>query len=472
MNIKLSGNIENYSNFIFFVYKGQDLYDLVLAHLNIELKNNYDFEGKHKETLFIMEYNITIILIGLGNPTKIDYEKIRQSSSIGYDIVCKKKIRNIMLFPSCNIEFIIRQLEGFYLTSYKFEKYKSKKDNYKVNLTLFIKNINKNNYNRISNTLNVIQSVKLVRDLGNEPANKLNPDSFCNIIDNIGKESGFSVDILNTDIIRKLKMNLLDSVSLGSKYGSKLVIIRNNVNLKEKPIIFIGKGVTFDSGGISIKPSRNMYEMKGDMLGAGTVLGIITAATKNKINKNIIGIIPIAENMPGRNATRPGDIITSMSGKTVEIRNTDAEGRLMLADAITFSYRFNPGMIIDLATLTGSQAHLSCEIFSNVLGNCKYLIKKIIKSGNRTNEKVVELPLFPEFKEMTKSNVADIKNAEFGCRSGCILAASFLSNFIKNVRWLHLDIAGPTTFKTKKFYIPSGTTGYGVRLFIDFLNTI
>ena len=321
--------------------------------------------------------------------------------------------------------------------------------------------------------MNILESVHLVRDLGNEPANKLNPESFCSIIKNLGKMSGFSVKILDTETIKKIGMNLLDSVSNGSKYGSKLAIISNNVNVNDNPIVFIGKGVTFDSGGISIKPSKNMYEMKGDMLGAATVLGIVNAATLNNIQKNIIGLIPIAENMPGLNATRPGDVITSLSGKTVEIMNTDAEGRLMLADTITFSYSLKPKLIIDLATLTGSQANLSCEIFSNILGNSNSYIKKFIQSGKNTNERVVELPIFPEFKEMTKSSTADIKNAEYGCRSGCILAAAFLSNFtLKNVPWVHFDIAGPTTFKKKKYYIPSGTTGYGVRLCMDFLNNM
>jgi len=473
MNIKLTNQLHECNNYIFFLFSEQNFNHEIYNVLKLNLKNKYNFQGCYEETLIIREFNLNILLVGMGKVSKINREKIRKTASLSYNIAYTNKFKNIILVPINNFHAISNHIEGFYLSSYKFLKYKSKKNPRTVNLTIFSKKINNRLVQKINGTLNILESVHLVRDLGNEPANKLNPISFCNIIKNLGKKSGFLVKILDTETIKKLGMNLLDSVSNGSKYGSKLAIISNNINVNTNPIVFIGKGVTFDSGGISIKPSKNMYEMKGDMLGAATVLGVVNAATLNKIQKNIIGLIPIAENMPGLNATRPGDVITSMSGKTVEIMNTDAEGRLMLADTLTYAYSLKPKLIIDLATLTGSQANLSCEIFSNILGNSNYYIKKFIQSGKNTNEKVVELPIFPEFKEMTKSSIADIKNAEYGCRSGCILAAAFLSNFtLKNVPWIHFDIAGPTTSKKKKYYIPEGTTGYGVRLCLDFLSHI
>ena len=307
-----------------------------------------------------------------------------------------------------------------------------------------------------------------------------------------GKQSGFKVKVFDEKKLRKMGMNTLLSVSDGSKYPGYLVEItlpksikskkvikirknnkkgggkkslKNNKSKKDKYVL-VGKGITFDSGGISLKGPNNMGEMKTDMLGSATVLGIMDYLAQIKSNKNVIGLLAIAENMPSKDATRPGDVVTSYSGKTVEILNTDAEGRLVLSDSLTYAQEIGGNKIIDLATLTGQQESVSCSLFGSVMSNNKEFSDKLIEVGDIVNERLSELPLYQEFKDQTKSDIADVKNDEFGCRASTIHGGAFLWNFIEDkTDWCHLDIAGPSRAK-------DNTTGFGVRLITSYLEKI
>lgn len=332
--------------------------------------------------------------------------------------------------------------------------------------TLYVYLPKKNN--DVTEVNHINDSIDMVKDLGNEPANILNPDSFIEFIKKRGKQTGFKVEILDEPKLKSLKMNSLISVAQGSKHNAKMAIITYK-NSNAKPTVIVGKGITFDTGGNSLKGSRGMYEMKTDMLGAATTLGIIDLVTKLKLKKHVIGLLPIAENMPGRHATRPGDIVKSMSGKTIEIMNTDAEGRLIMADALTYAHRYKPNLIIDIATLTGQQRSVSCGLFTTIMGNDEKIIDKFRHSGDKTDDRVWPMPLYPEFIEYTRSDVADIKNAEYSCRSSTILAGAFLSHFISNQKWIHLDIAGPSYIEKSIGYYKKGTTGAGLRLVLDYI---
>jgi len=327
--------------------------------------------------------------------------------------------------------------------------------------------VSENHIKKLNECVILSGSVNLVKDLGNLPGNILTPPKFVKIITNLGKISGFNVTILGHKTLRKMGMNTLLSVSQGSRYSGYLVKIQPKkcltISKKEKPVVLVGKGITFDSGGTSIKRPRDMIDMKTDMLGAATILGAINHLSKMGSNKNVIGLLAIAENMPGKFASRPGDIVKSYSGKTVEIVDTDAEGRLVMADAIAYAHTFKPKLIMDIAGLTGQQDSLSEGLFASIMGNNIKKNSELLKMGEKVNERLVELPLYPENVEQTKSEIADVKNYNYKYKNGIIYAGAFLSNFVEEGQdWIHMDIAGPEKNKDT-------STGFGVRLLVDYL---
>jgi len=272
------------------------------------------------------------------------------------------------------------------------------------------------------------------------------------------------IDIFDEKKMKSLKMGSFLSVSKGSKEPAKLITIKYLPVKNKDPIVLVGKGITFDTGGISIKPSAAMDEMKFDMSGAASVIGTLQACAEMKIKTNIIGVLACAENMPGSNASRPGDVVTSMSGLTVEILNTDAEGRLVLCDALTYAKKFNPKYMIDMATLTGACAVALGKYPSGLFTNNQKLADLIKKSGDRTGDRVWQLPLYDDYFDEIKTNFADIQNIG-GRYGGAITAAAFLAKFTEGIKWAHLDIAG-TAWDTGKI---KGSTGRPVNLLTDFI---
>jgi leucyl aminopeptidase len=307
--------------------------------------------------------------------------------------------------------------------------------------------------------------VSLAKDLGNLPGNVCTPTYLAGQARELAKRYRMKLKVLETADMKKLGMGSLLSVARGSAEPPKLIVLEYHGGPKnQKPVALVGKGVTFDTGGISLKPAGEMDEMKFDMSGAGSVLGTLKAMGEMRLPINVVGIIPATENMPGSRATKPGDIVKSMSGQTVEILNTDAEGRLILCDALTYAERYQPSAVIDIATLTGAcviaLGHVVCGLFANDEG----LAQEVLAAGETAQDRAWRLPLHEEYQEQLKSNFADFANIG-GRPAGAVTAACYLSRFTKNFKWVHLDVAG-TAWKSGK---EKGSTGRPVPLLTQFL---
>ena len=308
--------------------------------------------------------------------------------------------------------------------------------------------------------------VKLARDLANRPSNICTPSHLAMQAQQLAKiYKNLKVNIISEANIKKLGMNSLLSVSAGSAEPPKLIILKyRGVKKDKKPIVLVGKGVTFDTGGISIKPAQSMDEMKYDMCGAATVLGTLSAVSEMKLPVNVVGVMPATENMPSGTATKPGDIFTSLSGQTIEVLNTDAEGRLILCDALTYSERFNPDVVIDIATLTGACVIALGKHATGLLSNHNPLANDLLSAGEYSGDRVWQLPLWEEYQSQLESPFADIANIG-GSEASTITAACFLSRFTKKYRWAHLDIAGTAWISGSK----KGATGRPVRLLVQYI---
>jgi len=307
--------------------------------------------------------------------------------------------------------------------------------------------------------------VELAKNLGNLPANLCTPSFLAEEAKNLAKDYGLAVEVLERADMEKLGMNTLLSVARGSHEPPKFIVLRHAGGAAgSKPVVLVGKGVTFDTGGISLKPGAEMDEMKYDMCGAASVLGTMKAAAIMALPLNLIGVIPATENMPGGAATKPGDIITSMSGQTVEILNTDAEGRLILCDALTYVERFDPDCVVDIATLTGACVIALGNVASGLFCNDSALTEELLRAGVEAQDRAWQLPLWDDYQDQLKSNFADMANIG-GRAGGSITAACFLSRFTKKYTWAHVDIAG-TAWRSGK---EKGATGRPVPLLAHFL---
>jgi len=364
-------------------------------------------------------------------------------------------------------------IEGFVLGNYDFEKYITKKKTNKILTITFISNYTVQLKKAIRNTKDVTDGVNFAKDLQNEPGNKLTPHEFAKRISLMFKGTSVKVKIMDEKEIKKRKMGGLLAVGQGSKNPPRFIVLKyhGTKNKNSKPIAVVGKGVTFDSGGISIKPSNNMGEMKADMSGAAVVAGLLLSAEKAKLPINLIGIIPSAENMPSGSSMRPGDIVITSSGKSIEVIDTDAEGRMVLSDALIYASKQKPKLIIDLATLTGACVVALGEHAAGMFTKDENLKDKLFKSGMKTYDRVWPLPMWDEYNYLIKSDVADVKNLGSSRWGGAITAAKFLEKFVdKNIPWVHLDIAGPAVANNVNNYTKKFMTGFGVRLLFDFVS--
>jgi len=311
----------------------------------------------------------------------------------------------------------------------------------------------------------IAAGMKLAKDLGNLPGNVCTPNYLAAQAEELAKTQGFAVEVLDQAAIEKLGMGSFLSVARGSDEPPRFIVLRHQGGEKsQKPIVLVGKGITFDSGGISLKPGADMDEMKYDMCGAASVLGTFRALAELKLPLNVVGLIPTCENLPSGRASKPGDVVTSMSGQTIEILNTDAEGRLILCDALTYAERFEPACVVDIATLTGACVIALGHVTSGLLANDDGLARELLHAGEVANDRCWQLPLFEEYEEQLKSNFADMANIG-GRPAGTITAAAFLSKFTRKYDWAHLDIAG-TAWKSGK---EKGATGRPVPLLVHFL---
>ena len=316
--------------------------------------------------------------------------------------------------------------------------------------------------------------VNFARDLGNAPANEMFPDALARraramVREVGGRQSGLSIEVLGEPELTKLKMGALLGVGQGSSRASRMIVLRyRSKTASKKTLALVGKAITFDSGGLSIKPAKGMEEMKFDMCGGGAVLGAMQAIAQLKPRLNVVAVVPSAENMINGSAVRPGDILHSASGKTIEVLNTDAEGRLILADALHYVQRFKPDYTLDFATLTGACVVALGTTVSGIMGNDSKLTRRVFEAGERSGDRVWELPLYQEYIDVMKSQVADLRNSG-GRWGGASSAGGFLSNFVGDMKWCHLDIAGTAWTERDAGYFGLGGTGVGVRLTLEFV---
>lgn len=401
----------------------------------------------------------------------------------------KEEVKSLHIFIPNNIHFkkyfddeeyyYQSFAEGLFLGNYAFTNYKSDRKQLKPLEITFYSDNEKKLKTAIILAQNLMAGVKFAKDLQNEPGSILTPIELSKRVKTALTKQGVKVKIFDEKEIRKRKMGGLLAVGMGSSNLPRFIVVefrgadkyskgKKKVN---KTIALVGKGVTFDSGGISIKPYNDMWEMKADMSGAAVVAGTILAAAKSKLPVNIVGIIPAAENMLSGSSMRPGDIVVTSSGKTIEVDNTDAEGRMILADALNYASKLNPAAIIDLATLTGACVVALGEFVAGLFTKNEQLSKEFFQLGLKTHERVWALPMWDEYHTLNKSDVADVKNVG-GRWGGAITAAKFLENFVnKKISWAHLDIAGPAMANNYNNYSKKYMTGFGVRLLFEYLKT-
>ncbi len=441
---------------------------------NININTNKIFNSElFKETLFVQnqDKNNNYVIVNISK-SKLTSELENIGSKL-YDYLKTNKIENSFL-NSKNLDINDIQLEkilhGAKLKSYSFEKYKAKNNDKVLNLTISGKK--QSSISSLRKKLDSLQEgIFFTRDLVSEPGNILHPDEYVKRLLRL-KKFGLRVKVYNKDKLKKLGCNALLGVGQGSIRGSYLVTIEwQGTKSNSKPLAFVGKGVCFDTGGISLKPAKFMEDMTYDMAGSAVVAGLMKNFALRKAKINAIGVVGLVENMPGGNAQRPGDIVKSYSGKTIQVLNTDAEGRLVLADALTFTEKkFKPKLIIDLATLTGAIIVSLGSEYAGLFSNDDKLSKQLFEAGNKVNEKVWRLPLHKNYDKLIDSKIADVQNINYVGGAGSTTAAQFLQRFIINkTPWAHLDIAGMSFSKYAGALNSSGATGYGVRLLNKFV---
>ena len=449
-----------------------------------------DFKGASGETSLVYVNSDSrskrLLVAGLGKSKEVTLEKLRNTyaavakklntlklKSVGFELPDLTSIKGITNYSISDIVQAIG--EGVFLTQYKYNKHITN-DNYVPfeDVTFFTDSPKyaKEIGEAFKNTRIICDATILARDLGNEPSNFLTPVKFAEFVKKASSKANYSVSVFDEKKIKQLNMGGIIGVSQGSDNPPAFLILQYFGSTKsEKPVVLVGKGVTFDSGGISLKPGPGMEAMKMDMCGAAAVVGAFEAVSRLKLKINLIGLIPVVENMPSGKAMKPGDIIKSYSGITIEVANTDAEGRLILADALDYAANYKPKAVVDAATLTGAAVITFGHNVAGVMGTDTALIKKLFDAGEKTYERVWELPLYEEYEKLMKSEVADIKNIGAARQAGTIMGGIFLKKFAAaKYPWAHVDIAGTAMVSTDiAEYIPKDATGFGVRLFVEFL---
>ena len=421
---------------------------------------------KKKILSFDISSKVKVILVSV--KTDLTSSNLENLGAKFYDIFKTSVIKNFNIYsesaPKSKISYVGHFLHGLKLKSYQFEKYKSKKS--KNNLDITVSGKNKPNTKDQIKFQAIEEGTFYTRDLVSEPGNVLHPDEYAKRIISL-KKDGLKINIYDEKKLKKLGMNALLGVGQGSIRGSYLVVMEwKGLKNNSKPLAFVGKGVCFDTGGISLKPAKFMEDMTYDMAGSAVVVGLMKSLAKRKAKINAVGVVGLVENMPGGNAQRPGDIVKSYSGKTIEILNTDAEGRLVLADALTYTEeKYKPKFIVDLATLTGAIIVSLGSEYAGLFSNDDKLSKLLIDTGEKVEEKVWRMPLNKNFDKLIDSKNADMQNINYVGGAGSTTAAQFLQRFIlKKTPWAHLDIAGMAFSKYGGALNSGGATGYGVRL--------
>ncbi|MFV9511550.1 leucyl aminopeptidase [Tepidibacillus sp. LV47] len=445
-----------------------------------ELIQQGDITGKEKETVLIHTFGKIpapkVLVIGLGNYDRFDQDKVREVAAIAVKQGIKVKAKQIASVPFGIHHTHIHEhhvthsfAEGALLASYHFEGYGSKKEEqFQVELIqLMADHVSDELVYGIECGTAYGLGTNLARDLVNTPGNLMTPAKMAEKAVEIARRYGMEYEVLGKEELERLEMGGLLAVSQGSDQPPKMIMIKYRGKEQWDDVLgFVGKGITFDSGGISLKPSANMDEMKTDMAGGAAVLGAMEAIGRLRPKVNIVAVIPSCENMPSGKAYKPGDVIRTMSGKTVEVLNTDAEGRLILADGITYAKKLGATRIIDIATLTGAILVSLGTITTGAFTNDSSFLDDFQKAAKKAGEKIWQLPTFDEYKEQIKSQIADLKNTG-GRDAGSITAALFLAAFAEDTPWIHLDIAGTAYTSKESPTTPKGATGVMVRSLVQ-----
>ena len=421
-------------------------------------KNLLVFELTSKKKIILISIKKNLKTSDIENLGAEFYSRINYGKNSEYFIFSDS-------IQSKNKDFLSHFLHGLKLKSYEFKKYKTKKDSRNIAIHV-LGNKNKPSVQNQLKFKALEEGTFYARDLVSEPGNILHPDEYAKRINSL-KKDGLKINIYDERKLKKLGMNALLGVGRGSIRGSYLVTMEwNGAKNKSKPLAFVGKGVCFDTGGYSLKPARFMEDMTYDMAGSATVVGLMKSLALRKAKVNAVGVVGLVENMVSGNAQRPGDIVKSFSGKTIEVLNTDAEGRLVLADALTFTEKkYKPRFIVDLATLTGAIIVCLGSEYAGLFSNDDKLSKQIFESGEKVEEKVWRMPLHKNYDKLMNSKNADVQNINYVGGAGSTTAAQFLQRFILNkTPWAHLDIAGMAFSKYGGALNSGGATGYGVRL--------
>ena len=474
---------------LLFSFESSDKLEGSIQNVDLEWKGfisalmkQGDFKGELFECRLFYTHGTLpakrVLLTGLGKKGEFDLEKWRGAASRAGQYIRDAGIKQFALpipkFDSFSeVELSESFVTGLLLGLYQFNEFKTlERDKIKEIGEVTLLGEKDEEIRLIGEGLRtgeiISEAVCMARDLVNGPSNQVTPTLLADKARQIAKEYGMEIQIFDVSETETMGMGAFVAVAKGSQEPGKFIVLEYNKGKGLETIALVGKGITFDSGGISIKPSESMERMKDDMSGAAAVLGTMQVAYKLQLPFHLVGVMPATENLPSGKAYKPGDILKTLSRQTVEVISTDAEGRLILSDALTYSLRYEPKAIVDLATLTGACVIALGNDVIGLFGNDESLLKRIEEASGKTGEKVWRMPLLDEYSDHLKSDAADFRNV--GTRAaGAIIGAIFLSKFVEKIPWVHLDIAGPASIDKERPYVPRGGTGVGVRLLVQLL---
>ncbi len=451
--------------------------------IEISLKaGNFDGDKEQKLTFYSVGAYRVVIFVGMGGKSQLTNERLRRAAAGGIKTARSAKAKSVVMSALnpvveqlSDYETVHSIVEGALLGHYKFDKYfTQEKEKFDVEkLVVAFGGVDSSIGRKAARDAELLcEAVYLTRDLANAPSNEIYPEALAGVATNVARKYHLHASILNEKQIRRLKMGGLLAVNSGSVKPPRFITLEYKGNTKSTDwYAIVGKGITFDSGGISIKPSAGMGEMKMDMAGAAAVIGTMQSVAALKIPVNVVGIAPCTENLPSGSAYKPGDIVTTMSGITIEVDNTDAEGRVILSDGLCFAQRYRPKAIIDLATLTGACVVALGMHATGMFGTSEEVMAQLKEAGEKTYERVWQMPIYEEYEKQIKSDIADVKNVG-GRWAGAITAALFLKRFVGDYPWVHLDIAGTAMLEEATDYAPKGGSGVGVRLLTQFFKQV
>ncbi|RPJ18164.1 MAG: leucyl aminopeptidase [Desulfobacteraceae bacterium] len=445
-----------------------------------------EFKGAKDDELILFDIHgikaSRVIFLGLGKIKNIDSESLRAFCGKAVKKCIRKKLDEVLIVaPSAeklnsDIRIVLESMmEGAFLGNHIFDKYKNERKSSPIKkIEFFVDPDISKIFSELPGRVEIVcSSTILAREWVSIPSNDKTPEQLAKEMAASAGKVNLKISVFDEQKLKRLGFSAIIAVASGSSNKPRLLILKYSPKKAKKTIALVGKGVTFDSGGINLKPPGSLEDMKMDMSGAAAVAATLISAAKMKLMVGIIGAIPIVENMPSGDAARPGDIVAGYNGKTIEINNTDAEGRLILADAISYVIKeYNPDILIDVATLTGACVVALGEKIAGLFSPDDELAEKIIQSAKKTGERCWRMPLPEDYRELLKSEFADISNMSSSKWGGAITAALFLSEFIEDKRWAHIDIAGPAYTKKETDYCGAGGTGFGVRLLCDLIQKL